>query len=177
VIIVIPLTTWSSNGKLRGTLRLTETESPIGIQLSYQTAIWGPYTSQATRTSNRDGRHGQKGKNFTTCSTPIHPTTSSVTTFILLADSSTQNSPMTVTKKLQEHWVPAYYTTPPTTTERDVSALILQLTFDTRNPGFPTQGLGSRPGPTHWALALNVTISWSMASGLARLGTVEPKIV
>ena len=51
MIIVIPLTTWSSNGKPRGTLRLTETESPIGIQLSYQTAIWGPCTSQATPTS------------------------------------------------------------------------------------------------------------------------------
>ena len=97
--------------------------------------------------------------------------------FILLADSSTQNSPKTVTKKLQEQWVPAYYTTPPTTTDRDVSALTLQLTFDTRNPGFPAQGLGSRPGPTHWALARNLTISWSMASGLTRLGTVESKTV
>lgn len=127
---------------------------------------------------NRDGRHGRKGKNSTTCSTPIHPTTSSVTRFILLTDSSTQNSPKTVTKKLQEQWVPAYYTTPPpTTTERDVSALTLQLTFDTRNPDFPAQGLGSRPGPTHWALARNLTISWSMASGLTRLGTIEPKIV
>ena len=27
------------------------------------------------------------------------------------------------------------------------------------------------------ALACNLTISWSMASGLTRLGTVEPKIV
>ena len=73
---------------------------------------------------------------------------------------------------------PAYYTIPPpTTTERDVSALTLQLNFDTRNPDFPAQGLGSRPGPTHSALARNLTISWSMASGLTRLGTVEPKIV
>lgn len=129
------------------------------------------YTS--TETANMD----EKEKNSTTCSTPIHPTTSSVTTFILLADSSTQKSPKTVTKKLQEQWAPAYYTTLPTTTDRDVSALTLQLTFDTRNPGFPAQGLGSRPGPTHWALTCNLTISWSMASGLTRLGTVEPKIV
>ena len=77
----------------------------------------------------------------------------------------------------KEAWAPAYYTTLPTTTDRDVSALTLQLTFYTCNPGFPAQGLGSRPGPTHWALACNLTISWSMASGLTRLGTVEPKIV
>lgn len=57
------------------------------------------------------------------------------------------------------------------------SALTLQLTFDTRNPGFPAQGLGSQPGSIYWALARNLTISWSMASGPTRLRTVEPKIV
>lgn len=189
MITVIPLTTWSSNGKPRDTLRLTETESPIGIQLSHQTAIWGPYTSQATPTSFQ-----WQPKTYYTILQQRRPTWTKRKKFYnllnahtsdnikchdihLVSASSTQKSPKTVTKKLQEQWAPAYYTTLPTTTDRDVSALTLQLTFDTRNSGFPAQGLGSRPGPTHWALACNLTISWSMASGLTRLGTVEPKIV
>ena len=31
---------------------------------------------------------------------------------------------------------------------------------------FPTQGLGSGPGPTRWALVPKLTISWSVVGGL-----------
>ena len=31
---------------------------------------------------------------------------------------------------------------------------------------FPTQGLGSGPGPTRWALAPKLTICWSVVGGL-----------
>ena len=70
-------------------------------QLSMTTQDLLHYAS--TETADMD----EKEKNSTTCSTPIHPTTSSVTRFILLEDSSTQKVPKTVTKKLQEQWVPA----------------------------------------------------------------------
>ena len=189
MITVIPLTTWSSNGKPRDTLRLTETESPLGIQLSYQTAIWGPYTSQATPTTFQ-----WQPKTYYIMLQKRRPTWTKRKKFYNLLNAHTSDNikchdihlvgGQFNTKLAQDSHKeasravgPPYYTTLPTTTDRDVSALTLQLTFDTRNPGFPAQGLGSRPGPTHWALACNLTISWSMASGLTRLGTVEPKIV